>query len=145
MAFAKGDKVRVLIDNIFYPGTVSVRHRDDTYGVVLDAIHQLSDEDCFIDNVQEDEISALEPPAPKNKEELEREADEKRKDAVDATNAKAAKDAADAEANLAATPLTGDEHAFIARIRPLMNKGMGGPSPAEITRYSYLIKREKVK
>lgn len=142
MAFAKGDKVRVLIDNEFYPGTVSIRHRDDTYGVVLDAIHALSDQDCFIDNIKEDEIGPLEPPAPKNKEQLEREADEKRKAAVDETNAKNAQEAADREAALADVPLTANEKAFIAKIRPLMNKGKGGPSAADITRYSYLIKRE---
>ena len=81
----------------------------------------------------------------KNKEQAEREADEKRKRAIDAKNARDAQQAAENEAELANVPLTNAEKQFIARIRPLMNKGMGGPSPAEITRYSYLIKREKVK
>ena len=80
----------------------------------------------------------------KNKEQLEREADESRKKAVDAKNKRDAKNAAEKEAELAETPLTKKEIAFIARVRPLMNKGHSGPSPADIVKYSQLIKREKV-
>ncbi len=81
-----------------------------------------------------------------SKEELEKKADIARKKKVDADNRKRAEDAARAEAKLANTPLDAEEKAFIARIRPKMNKGrpVDQPSPADITRYSRLIKREKI-
>lgn len=81
-----------------------------------------------------------------SKEELEKKADIARKAKVDADNKKRAAEAAEAEAKLANTPLNDEERAFIARIRPMMNKGrpVEQPSPAEITRYSRLIKREKI-
>ena len=82
-----------------------------------------------------------------SKEELEKKADIARKAKVDADNKKRAEDEAAAEAALANTPLTDEEKAFIARIRPKMNLGrpVDQPSPAEIQRYSRLLKREKVK
>ncbi len=82
----------------------------------------------------------------KGKEELERLADEARKAEVDATNKKKVAEMAKAEAESADTPLNAEEQAFIARIAPRMNEGRKvlQPSPAEITRYSRLIKRKDV-
>ncbi len=81
-----------------------------------------------------------------SKEELEKKADIARKKQVDADNKKRADDAAKAEAELANTPLNAEQIAFIARIRPMMNKGrpVDQPNSADITRYSKLLKREKV-
>lgn len=81
-----------------------------------------------------------------SKEELEKKADIARRARVDADNKKRASDAAKAEEKLAKTPLSSEEKAFIARIRPKMNMGrpIDQPDAADITRYSKLIKREKI-
>lgn len=83
----------------------------------------------------------------KSKEQLEKEADTKRREAVDAKNKKDAETTAAAEVELAKTPLTDEEKAFCARIAPMMNEGrkVARPSAAEITRYSRLLKRKDVK
>ncbi len=82
----------------------------------------------------------------KSKKQLEEEADKARKAAVDAANKKKVEDATEKESKLANIPLSDEERAFIADIRPKMNKGrkVEQPSPAEILRYSRLIKREQV-
>ena len=81
-----------------------------------------------------------------SREEIEKKADIARRKKVDADNKRKAEEDAKAETELANTPLNDKEIAFIARIRPLMNKGrpIEQPSSADITRYSRLIKREKV-
>jgi len=94
------------------------------------------------------ELPTAPPQAPaKSKVEIEAEADKARKAQVDATNKKKAKAAAEQEAKNANVPLNDEEKAFIARIAPKMNEGrmVMQPSPAEILRYSQLIKRKDVK
>lgn len=83
----------------------------------------------------------------KSKKELENIADKARKAGVDADNKKRAAAAAKKEAEDAGVPLNAEEKAFIARIAPKMNEGrmVMQPSPAEILRYSQLIKRRDVK
>jgi hypothetical protein len=83
----------------------------------------------------------------KSKEQLEKEADTRRRAAVDATNKANAATTAAKEAELAKTPLTDEEKEFCARIAPLMNEGRAvmRPSAADITRYARLIKRKNVK
>lgn len=83
----------------------------------------------------------------KSKDQIETEADKVRKAKADRVNAKAAKEAEAKEVELADVPLNREELAFIARVRPKLNEGRASqqPSPAEITRFSRLIKRENVK
>lgn len=83
----------------------------------------------------------------KGKKQIEDEADKARKKAVDEANKLAAKERAAEEAKLAQAPLNDEEKAFVAKVRPKMNEGRKGaqPSPADILRYSQLIKREGVK
>lgn len=85
------------------------------------------------------------PPA-KSKKQIEEEADKARKAKVDARNKKRAEAAAKKEAEDANIPLNAEEKDFIARIAPKMNEGraVNQPSPAEILRYSQLIKRKDV-
>ena len=83
----------------------------------------------------------------KSKEELEKEADIARKAAVDAANKASLQAVEDKATELANTPLSAEERAFIARVRPMMNQGRRDlqPSPADITIYSRLLPREHVK
>ena len=83
-------------------------------------------------------------PAPQGKIDIEVAADKARKAKVDAANAKAASVAAEKEAALADTPLTEEEERFVADVAARMNEGRAvmQPSPAEITRYSQLLKRK---
>ncbi len=81
----------------------------------------------------------------KSKKEIEEEADKARRAKVDATNKKKAEEAENKEAELAKTPLNKEEKDFIARIGPQMNDGRNPPPPADILRYSKLIKRKNVK
>jgi len=74
-------------------------------------------------------------------------ADKVRKEQVDRANLKMAKEIERKQASLANIPLNDEERAFIARIALGMKKtrAIEQPSPAEITRYSQLIKRKDVK
>ena len=81
----------------------------------------------------------------KSKEQIEAEADKARKAKIDVVNKKKAEEVAKKEAELAKMPLNKEENAFIARIRPQMNDGRNPPAPADILRYSRLIKRKGVK
>lgn len=81
----------------------------------------------------------------KSKQEIEEIADKKRKAKIDAANKKKAEEAAKKEAELAKVPLSKEENAFIARIGPQMNDGRNPPAPADILRYSGLLKRKGVK
>ncbi len=83
----------------------------------------------------------------KSKEQLEKEADIARRAEVDAANKASLKAAEDKAVELALTPLTPEERAFIERVRPKMNEGRRDlqPSPAEITILSRLLKREHIK
>ena len=81
----------------------------------------------------------------KSKKEIEEIADKRRKAKVDVTNKKKAEEVAEKEAALANTPLNEEEKNFIARIGPQMNDGRNPPAPADILRYSRLIKRKGVK
>lgn len=83
----------------------------------------------------------------KGKKEIEDAADKARKAKVDATNKNKAEKEAKNEAALAKVPLSDEEMAFIARIKPMMSEGRAimQPSPAEIQRYARLIKRKEVK
>lgn len=83
----------------------------------------------------------------KSQEQLEQEADERRKKAVHATTvAKAEEEKAKQEA-LANKPLTAEEKEFVARIGARMNDGrrVSMPASADILRYSQLKARENVK
>jgi hypothetical protein len=81
------------------------------------------------------------------KKDIEEKADKARKAKVDAKNKSDADKAKADEDKLANTPLTQEEKDFIAEIGPKMNEGrkIMQPSPAEILRYSKLIKRKDVK
>lgn len=145
-------------------GTITKASKDGTYEVLFDNGDdgdKYTEKDFVsIDGVEvaeqvtekpkstpDDEFDSKAPPAEKREltaEELEKKVDENRKASVDATNAKDAKKADEKQASLADTPLTQGEVDFIARIRPRMNKGNHQPPPADILRYSQLIKREKV-
>ena len=83
----------------------------------------------------------------KSKKDIEEAADKARRKEVDAANTKKAKGIADNTARLAQTPLNEEEMAFIDRIAPKMKEGRAimQPLPAEILRYSQLIKRKDVK
>lgn len=83
---------------------------------------------------------------PKGKTAAEAAADRARKKAVDTRNEKEIKTQEKAETELADTPLNAKELAFITRIKPMLNYGraIDQPSPAEILRYSQLIKRKDV-
>lgn len=83
----------------------------------------------------------------KSKKQIEDEVDKARKAKVDADNKKTAAKAKADEDKLAKTPLNEEELAFIKEIKPKMNEGrkIAQPSPAEILRYSKLIKRKGVK
>lgn len=87
------------------------------------------------------------PPAAKGQEQLQAEADQRRREAVDAKNIADEADRLAAEEAVAGKPLTGEETAFITRIAPMMNKGrhVEKPSPADITRYAKLLKQEASK
>lgn len=90
---------------------------------------------------------AKEVPPVKSKEEKEKEEDAARKAKIDAINKEKAKKAAEKEAKLANTPLSKAEKEFIIEIKAKMNEGRAvmQPSPAEILRYSQLLKRKDVK
>ena len=85
--------------------------------------------------------------AAKSKVEIEAAADKARRAKVDAANRKKIKEEADKVEAAAKTPLTEEEKAFIARIKPMMKEGRAArqPSSAEMTRYSQLIARKDVK
>ena len=149
----KGDKVADCI------GTITKVCDDCTYEVKFDNGEegdQYTDSDFMkvgdppsakAEPVEDSKFDDKETPKPKpvkTKEDLEREFDDKRKAQVDSDNAVAAKVEETKQEKLANTPLTEEERAFIAKIRPLMNKGKHGPSAAAITRYSKLLAREDV-
>ena len=142
----KGTKVRVMLGDVGYPGSISIRHQDGAYGVVLDEPNDLTDADGFIDNLKEADLIITEPPRPLTKEELEHKAEESRKAAVDEGNAKIALQRKEKQDALANTPLTDNERAFIAETKPKLKYGRRDlmPSPADMLRYSQLIQREKV-
>lgn len=103
---------------------------------------------CGGTDIQESIAPKVTPPIPeKSKEQLEHEADVARRVAVDAKNNKDATEKALEEDRLANIPLNDEEKAFIAEIEPKMNEGrkIMRPSPADILRYSQLIKRKDVK
>jgi len=82
----------------------------------------------------------------KSKKQIEEKAESLRKEAVDRANIKKAEEQKaidEAEAN---KPLTDEELAFIARIEPMMRRGrqIEQPIPAEVFRYSRLVKRKNV-
>ena len=93
-----------------------------------------------------EEAKAKKKPAD-SKEEIEAKADKARRAKVDADNKKKAKEAAEKEAKLAKTPLNDEERAFLAKMAPKMNEGRAimQPSPAQMLRYSQLVKRKGVK
>ena len=78
---------------------------------------------------------------------IEEAAEKARKAHVDAENRKKALREKAAEEVLANTPLTDEEKAFIAKTTPKLKEGRAimQPSPAEILRYSKLVKRKNVK
>lgn len=139
----KGSKVIVKEEGVEYLGTVTS---------VIDGVYSVMFEDgdegeYDIKDIKLVPAKEKQPKPPVlSKEEAEKRADIARKKAVDAANKAMAAEAAKAEAELANTPLNDEEKAFIARIRPMMNKGrpVDQPSSAEITRYARLVKREKV-
>ncbi len=83
----------------------------------------------------------------KGLKQIEEDAERKRKAGVNAVNKKKAQTEAAKESELANTPLTKLEREYIARIAPRLKEGRNSaqPSPAEILRYSKLIKRKDVK
>ena len=143
-------------------GTISKVCKDGTYEVLFDngddgdkyteadfvSIEVAEEKAETSPETPDDEFDGKDTPEPIKRaltpEELERKAGEARKANVDAKNKADAEKTAKQQADLADTPLTEAEVAFIARIRPRMNKGTHQPPPADILKYSQLIKREKV-
>ena len=83
----------------------------------------------------------------KSQMEIEAAADKARKAKVDNENKRRAKLAEEEIARLANTPLSPEEKAFIAKIKPMMNKGrsVDQPTAAQIGRYGRLLLRKDVK
>ncbi|MEE9354788.1 MAG: hypothetical protein V3U75_04285 [Methylococcaceae bacterium] len=138
-----GDKVSVVIAKVVCPGVAKGIEEG-----ICDIAFDDGDEGSYpVDEVTIIQDETPEAPPAKGKEQIEKEADGARKKKVDADNKKTAEKAKAEEDALAETPLTGEERAFIAEIDPKMNEGrkIAQPSPAEILRYSRLIKRKDVK
>lgn len=82
----------------------------------------------------------------KSKQAIDEAADKARKAKVDRANKKKAEAAAKKAAEMSETPLNAEELAFIERTAPKLKEGRAimQPSPAEMLRYSELIKRKDV-
>ena len=142
-----GTRVSVTEKGVVYPGTVVKGRSDGLNEVAFDN----GDEGDYAE--AELTVIGITPPTqtvkPKpvlSQEELERKVDENRKAAVDATNAQTAKNMEKLDAELASVPLTDEEMAFMAEIKPRMNHGRRGlmPNASDITRYARLVKRSTI-
>jgi len=140
--FKNGTRVSIVEDGVVYPGEVVKNRGKGVYDVAFDDGEKLT---CL-----ETALTVIDPPVKAkpvlSQEELERKVDENRKAAVDATNAQTAKNMEKMEAELASVPLTDEEMAFMAEIKPRMNQGRRGlmPNAADITRYARLVKRSTI-
>jgi hypothetical protein len=86
------------------------------------------------------------PPEAKGMAQLQADGEKAHRAKVDKFNAEQATQDAIERAELAGTPLTEAEQAFVAKIALLMNKGRAqeAPSQAEVLRYSKLVGRKDI-